>query len=139
MIKLIFVVASLLATTIFVPSTYAEEPCSPATIRSMIEQGLSDEQIDSICKGAEKYQGAETQEEDLYTKADRLYAEHQIDELVKLLDDYCRDNPYDHKVNMLFANALLEQVEAMKAKRMYLIAAVVLIPLSVVGGYWLVQ
>ena len=40
---------------------------------------------------------------------------------------------------MEYGGGYASEEDMVKAKRKYLVAAVILIPLSVVGGYWLVQ
>ena len=110
------VIISLLSIVMFTPLTHAGEPCSVELIRSMIEEGLSDDQIQSICDRAKLLQGSETQaEEDIYTKAQRLYVDQQFDDMITLLGDYCHDNHFDHTANVLLAKAYLEQAERMKA------------------------
>jgi len=115
MIKLFMVIASLIAILPFVPSNHAEA-CSVEVIRSMIEEGLTDDQIETICDRAKLYQGSDDQKADVYTKAQRLYNNQQFDDMVALLGTYCQDNHYDFKANLLLAQAYMEQVERLKAK-----------------------
>ena len=117
MIKSIFVVASLLALTMFIQSTNAGEPCTVTMIREMIEQGLTDDQIEAICSKVMIDQDNDAQiEGDIYSKAQRLYVNQQFDDMIKLLRGHCEDNLYDVKANVLLANAYLELVEQMKDK-----------------------
>ncbi len=114
--KSVFVVVSLLTLIMFIQSTNAGEPCTVEMMRAMIEEGLSNDQIQSICDRAKLLQGSDTQaEEDIYAKAQQLYENQQFDEMVSLLGPYCQDNHYDMKANILLANAYMEQVERMKA------------------------
>jgi len=113
--KSVFIIVSLLTLFMFVPSTYAGDPCTVEMMRAMIEEGLSNDQIQSICDKAKLLQGSGAQaEEDIYAKAQRLYKEQQFSDMISLLRGHCEDNLYDMKANVLLAEAYLEQVEIMK-------------------------
>ncbi len=116
MMRSISVVVLSLISILLIQSTHAGEPCTVEMMRAMIEEGLSNDQIQSICDRARLLQGTDAKaEEDIYTKAQRLYENQQFDDMVTLLGTYCQEHHYDMKANILLANAYMEQVEQLKA------------------------
>ena len=61
-------------------SVYAEEDCSEALMRALTEEGLSEQQIDSICKKFNQYSKSETK------PAGKVSLKSSIQPLNKLLE-----------------------------------------------------
>ena len=113
--RLFNILPYFLLLSILYPSLCLSNPCSHAIIRAMKEEGISEQQINLICKKAELYQELSPEvSTDPYTKACGLFEQEKYHEVIAELEPFSLENPNHVKGKILLAKAYLEECDNLK-------------------------
>jgi hypothetical protein len=113
--RLFNILSCLLLLSILYPSLCLSNPCSQALIRAMKEEGLTDQQIELICKKAELYQEFSSDElTDPYEKACGLFEQEKYNDVIAEMETFCQDNPSHIRGKILLAKAYLEECDNLR-------------------------
>ncbi len=114
--RLFNILPYLLLLFVLYPSLCLPNPCSQSLIKAMKEEGLTDQQINLICKKAELYEEIYSAESaDPYSKAYSLFEQEKYEDVIAELEPFCQDNPNQVKEKILLAKAYLEECDKLKA------------------------